>query len=189
MKRCYEAAFEDGDVRRSALIGKRSYIVTSSDYVPGRNWTEREQEALRKRGLAEPHPESDKSIACSLGRSVGAVRTMRHTLTSPGYVRPTGTGHARTGFGIGYRKLIRKVMASLPNQGGTLAQIHAEFEQLPEVFLAACSSRHAWECSGWFDGVGDWQAGHKHRAWSQKSNQMAEDGRQSAERTSRILTN
>ena len=136
-KRCYEVAFEDGDVRLSALIGKRMYMVTASDHLPGPKWTERERQALFKRCLATPHAEPTKSIACSLARSETAVSSHRRKYSSADYERPSGASHATTGFKIGYRKRLQEVMLSLPDQRGTLSQIWTEFERLPQVFLVA----------------------------------------------------
>ena len=123
-----------------ALISKRAYSVTQSDYVSGRKWTERERQALIKRHLATPHAESKKSIACSFGKTLKVIQSQIPILCDPTCTKPSGTSSANTGFKIGYRRLLPKIMLTLPDQQGTVSQIYTAFEQLPQVPLLASVS-------------------------------------------------
>lgn len=76
-RRPYMLAFDDGDVRRSRLLGKVPYTAVSSTYSSRHRWSAREVTALKQRHSTE----DVASIAISLRRSVGAVKAKAKLLS------------------------------------------------------------------------------------------------------------
>eukprot|EP00854_Cymbomonas_tetramitiformis_P016029 gene16029-19011_t len=140
-KRVYEVAFDDGDVRWTRLVGKVAFTVTGSGYKAGRLWTRREDEAMSRRKRAKL-AEGNASIGVSLGRSADALLYRSRMISCPEYAPQSGTTHAPTGMKVGWRRVVTKAMQGLPERQGTMSEIYAAVEKLPDVIGALDTAIH-----------------------------------------------
>ena len=111
-------------VLRHAILRYKKFKVLEAPDAPKPQslWSQREKAAVvARRGAGERYG----SIALSLGRSEGSLRTKGNQLLNPKYAPASGARGKKTGHKVGWRLVAAKALQQLPNCSGTAKQVAA----------------------------------------------------------------